>query len=426
MALQADRNINRITIVGGGTSGYLTAFHLSKKYPSKSITWIFPEDNKPIGVGEALIPDVSHFLNNLGISHEDVIKHCNGTLKLGIVFDGFNEPGDKFSFPFGVTNTPIHNAASVERIMDSRKVPNNILEYGDISVHFRSTELLAYMDTLVSAIPNLTVDRRSVTKEELAGTYDLLIDSTGFGRYISNIPNNFKSIQDVIPNNRALLYRHEYTDVENQLVPYSIFKAMDHGWIWNIPLGNELAIGYVHCDKFDVRQEFAEYVKEKFGETVNPESFGSVAMVTGRNEVHIKDNIVAIGLASAFIEPIESTGLYFVTSALEKLGKYIDGEMTEIEYNTQVNDEFDSVTNFILAHYKYSKRSNEYWDMYKNAPVTNHQTIEIFPSAAWDYILAGFDQDSRRPMYPVNVKELIDIQRGNAYHKWIQDEKNAT
>lgn len=403
----------------------MTAFHLSKTYPDKAITWIFPEENNPIGVGEALIPDVSHFLNNLGISHEDVIKHCNGTLKLGIVFDGFNEPGDKFSFPFGVTDTSEHNAASVERIMETARIPHNILDYGDISVHFRSTELLAYMDTLAPGIPNLTVHRRSVNKEDLGNSYDLLIDSTGFGRFIMNLPDNFKSIQDVIPNNRALVYRHSYTDIEKQQVPYSVFKAMDHGWIWNIPLGDELAIGYVHCDKFDVGLEFAEYVKEKFGEIVDPQSFRSVSMKTGRNEIHMKDNVVAIGLASAFVEPIESTGLYFVTSALTKLCNYIDGTMKESEYNELTNNEFDAVVNFIVAHYKYSKRSNDYWDLYKNTDVEDYRTIEIFPPAAWDYILAGFGQGAKRPMYEVNGRELIDIHRGTPYNEWIKNAKNT-
>jgi len=424
MALQENRNINRITIVGGGTSGYLTAFYLSKTYPAKTITWIYPEVNEPIGVGEALIPDVSHFLNDLGISHSDVILHCNGTLKVGIKFEDFNAPGESFTFPFGIGEGIKHNSASIDRIMKVDTVPDDMLEYSDISVHFRASELLAYMDTLVPAIPNLKVERRTATLEELAGTYDLLIDSTGFRRRIANWPDNFVSIADRVPNNSALVFRHKYTDMPAQCKPYSIFKAMNYGWIWNIPLGDQLAVGYVHDNKFDAMPEFLEYIKHKFGLDVTADQIGRVAMQTGRNKVHLKDNVVAIGLASAFIEPIESTGLYLVTSALKKLAQYIDGTLDEEVYNQSINDEFDAVTNFIIAHYKYSSRTNEYWDHYKDIPVEDHKELDIFPAEAWDYVLAGFRDDVVRPADTIDPKDLIGIAKGTPYYKWIKDESN--
>ena len=404
----------------------MTAFYLSKQYPDKQITWIYPEENKPIGVGEALIPDVSQFLNDIGISHKDVIKHCNGTLKLGIKFQDFNQEGESFTFPFGVGQTDKYNSSSIDKIMATDKIPDNILEYKDISVHFRATELLAYMDTLAPSIPNLTIIRKSATLKDVEGTCDLLIDSTGFGRYITSWPDNFVSIADKIPNNRALVFRHAYTDKEMQCKPYSIFKAMPHGWIWNIPLGTELAIGYVHDSKYNVLDDFIKYAQDKFHITIEPHQIGSVSMTTGRNKIHLKDNVVAIGLASAFIEPIESTGLYLVTSALKRLTAYINGTLEEEEYNKQTNDEFDSVMNFIIAHYKYSKRDNDYWNHYKTVPVEDRKEIDIFPAEAWDYVLSGFRDDVKRPADAVNPQELIDIHRGTPYYKWLENESNFT
>lgn len=404
----------------------MTAFYLSKKYPKKEITWIYPKENNPIGVGEALIPDVSHFLNDLGISTKDIIKNCNGTLKLGIKFEDFNQDGETFTFPFGVGQQERYNSSSIDKIMSTDKIPHNVLEYNDISVHFRVSELLDYMDTLTSNITNLNIIRKTVTLEEIYGTYDLVIDSTGFKRCISNWENNFISISDKIPNNRALVFRHEYTDKKNQCKPYSIFKAMKNGWIWNIPLGNQLAVGYVHDKKYDVQSEFLEYIKNKFQIEVTTDKIGKVDMFTGRNKIHLKDNIVAIGLSSSFIEPIESTGLYLVTSALKRLSEYIDGNLTEEDYNQQTNDEFDSVMNFILAHYKYSKRTGEYWDHYKKIPVENNKEIDIFPSEAWNYVLSGFDLDVNRPVSNINPQELIDIQRGKVYYEWLENERIST
>ncbi len=425
MALQENRDINRITIVGGGTSGYITAFHLSHKYPTKQITWIFPEDSNTIGVGEAFVPAASQFLADLGITHKDIIQHCNGTFKLGIVFDGFNREGEQFVFPFGIGESSKYNATSVQYMMEKRQLPRHIYDYPDISTHFRTTDLLTYLDGQATQIPNLTIRRERTTLEALAGTYDLLIDSTGFGRFISKRPDNYISIEDKIPNNKALVYRHAYTDAEFQMKPYSVFKAMEYGWVWHIPLGDQLALGYVHHDKYDVKDEFVNYIQQLMGVAVDPVDIGEVKFIGGRNIVHLKDNIVPIGLASSFIEPLESTGLYLVTSALTKLCSYIDGEMSEQEYNDSVNKTFDDITNFILAHYAYNKRDNEYWNHFKQFEVNRYQTSEIFPAEAWDYILAGYDPTIAAPTSDLDPAELINIVRGTPYRKWIENERNA-
>lgn len=377
-------------------------------------------------MGEALVPDVSHFLNDLGISTADIIKHCNGTLKLGIKFEGFNQEGEDFTFPFGIGQEKEYNSSSIDRIMSTDIVPDNILDYKDISVHFRASEILSYMDTLVGKYPNLKIIHKSITLEDIKETYDLVIDSTGFSRQIANWPNNFISIQDKIPNNRALVFRHTYTDKPSQCKPYSIFKAMPHGWIWNIPLGDQLAVGYVHSSQYDVTEDFLVYIKNKFNIQANINQIRQVDMITGRNVVHIKDNVVAIGLASSFIEPIESTGLYLVTSALKRLKQYIDGDLSEEDYNQQTNVEFDNVTNFIMAHYKYSKRNNDYWNHYKDLYVEDGKEIDLFPAEAWNYVLSGFRKDVPRPKRDLNPKELIDIHRGTIYYKWLEDESNFT
>lgn len=364
-------------------------------------------------------------MTNLGISHKDIIQHCNGTFKLGILFDGFNRDEEQFAFPFGIGEAPRFNATSVQYMMEHKKVPSHIYDYPDISTHSRTTDMLAYLDTLLPTIPNLTLIRDRATKEALAGTYDLLIDSTGFGRHISGECDNFISIEDKIPNNTALVYRHPYTSTEDQLVPYSTFKAMEYGWMWHIPLGDCLAFGYVHPNAYDVKQEFVDYVNSKMRTSINPDDIGVVKFKAGRNKVHLKDNIVPIGLSSSFIEPLESTGLYLVTSALTKLCLYIDGEMSEQEYNDSINKTFDDITNFILAHYVYNKRDNEYWNHFRQFEVNRYQTSEIFTEEAWDYILAGYDPSVSAPESALDPIELINITRGTPYHKWMEDERNA-
>jgi len=346
-------------------------------------------------------------------------------LKLGIVFDGFNRPGERFSFPFGIGEGSKYNTASINRIIDTERIPDNMLDYPDIATHFRTTELAEYLDTRVSEFPNLTIIRDTATKESLEGTYDLLIDSTGFGRHVSKLPDNFEDFSHIIPNNRALTTRVKYTNLPKQCKPYSLFKAMDCGWCWHIPLGDRLAFGYVHDNKFDVREEFINHVAEYMEIDVKDVEVNIVNFMTGRNKVHLKDNVVSIGLASTFIEPLESTGIYLIVSSIEKIGQYIDGLITQDDYNQQVNDNFDTIVNFIAAHYKYSERNNEYWNHFKDLTIEQYKETDIFPQEAWQYILSGFKLTDA-PKEDIDPKELINIHRGTPYYEWISNESNFT
>ena len=402
----------------------MTAFHLAHTYPDKQITWYFPEENNPIGVGEALVPAVSEFLANLGIAHQDIIKHCNGSLKVGLKFDNWNRDGESYYFPFGIVDQKAaHNSTSLLMIMKEDKVPPHILDYADISTQFRTTEMLSYLDTLVSRYPNLNVIREKTSKEQLEGTWDLLIDSTGFGRFISKKPNNFKSIQHIIPNNKAFVYRSPYTDRSAQQKPYSTFTAKDYGWIWHIPLRDNIAFGYVHHDKYDVKQQFIDHVEGVLGHAIDPSNIREVKFMGGRDEIHLENNVVGIGLSSSFIEPLESTGLYLTTSAIHKLCNYIDGIITEQQYNDSVNEFYDRLTNFIAGHYKYSNRPGPYWDHYRSLDVTPYVPMDIFPTVSWDWILSGFNKSSV-PKNSVDPLELIAIKRGRPFHEWIQDDTN--
>jgi tryptophan halogenase len=247
----------------------------------------------------------------------------------------------------------------------------------------------------------------------------VLLDCTGFKRQFSFNKDNWESLENVIPNNRALSYRAEYTDKENQFLPYSTFVGMEHGWIWNIPLKEQLAMGYVYYDKYNVREEFISWVEKKMSIKVNPDDIDEIPMTTGRNKIHLQNNIVPIGLSSGFIEPLESTGLYLMTSSLEKLKEYIDNEITENQYNQSINTTFDGITDFIGAHYKFSNRDNEYWNMYKDIDINLYNEIDIFPKEAWDYILAGFGV-AKRPKGHMNLNEMIKISRGTPYLEWYE------
>jgi len=416
MALQEDQKYRRITIIGGGTSGYLSTLFLAKKFPSIYIDWIYPKENNNIGVGEALVPIVSNFLKDLGISIWDILLHCEGTLKLGVVFDGFNQPNESFVYPFA--------PGGVEKMINLNKISNDIQKYKHlISVHMKVTKLLEYLDDIINTLPNVNIVRSEIMLSEIDQTDNLIVDCTGFNRNILSISDNFFKHPGIF-NNNALIFRHTYSDIENQQLPYSIFKAMEYGWCWHIPLQHELVIGYVHDVDFieKVEVEFQMYIKQMFGVNTSKENYRQVPMKGGRNKVHLKDNIVAIGLSSNFIEPIESTGLYLVVDALLNLKKYIDNVISEETYNNNINYEFDTITEFIICHYKFSKRNNVYWNRYKEIDVPLRHTARFLDDQIpWDYVLFGFLPNIVKPTSAITDIDLINIHKGPTFHKWLKN-----
>ena len=145
-------------------------------------------------------------------------------------------------------------------------------------------------------------------------------------------------------------------------------------------------------------------------------------MKIGRNKAHLVDNVVCIGLSSCFIEPLESTGLYLIVTSIELLGKYINSEITSIEFNNAINDEFDTILNFILAHYKYTQNDNNYWNFYKDLQVDNFKENNIFPCTSWEYILDGMDQYTKNTER-LPIREMLHLLKQSTYNEWLDNEK---
>ena len=423
MALQEDRNKSGIAVVGAGTTGYLTTIFLCQNYPGVPIRWIYPEDNKPIGVGEATVPEVTKFLRELGITPEEMIKNVNGTVKLGIEAQGFFNKNESFYHPFGDTES---DSVFLRECMSASIVPNDILDY-DIGMHFDVRELMDYLDNTLCQYENLTIGRHEVGSiDEIQE--DIIIDCTGFKRHIINQvkQDNFISITDKIPNDTALVYRGPYKN-EKQRIPYTKTIAKDHGWIWNIPLGDTLTAGYVHsskCKSLDVLDEFIEHLHELYDD-VDTARIHMVPMITGRLKEHIiqhkNKTVIALGLSSFFIEPLESTGLYLVVYGIRLLDKMLSGELSHDMYNRTYNHEFDVILDFIIAHYKYTQNDNEYWNQYKQLAIKPYVENHIFPERSWDYILNGMHQTYFEP--DMTIHDKIKLTRCASYDDWYTKQK---
>ena len=341
----------------------------------------------------------------------DIISEMRGSLKLGVKFEMFAQ--DNFYHPFGHSDK---DAAEIEYIMHNDKIPDNIEYYSDLAAHFSVAELAKFLDNYFKKFDNLTITRKILEYQDQVEC-DWLIDCTGFKRAFVNkyYDDNFVSIQDKIPNDRALVFRTKIPD--DMRLPYTTCIGMQHGWVWNIPLKDEIGIGYVHQSKYDVHDEFLDYIQEK-GFKATKENIREVNMVTGRNKHHYKEmpdkQIVSIGLSSSFIEPMEATGLYMTVFGIRQLDLLMNGHITPIEYETAVNHEFDTIVEFIVAHYKYSTRTGEYWDQYKDVPCTVYTTNNLFPTRSWTYIL-------RLNKPKIIAEKIVKLRHGKQYKEWLNE-----
>jgi len=403
----------KIAIVGAGTSGYFSVLYFCTKYPNYDIHWIYPENNNPIGVGEGTVPQVTEFLNDLGITFKDIIKTVDGSLKLGIKFENFVP--ETFYHAFGIDED---EAAKIEYFMEHNIVPENIEDY-DISFHFNVANLAKFFDTWFERFNNLTIERRTVTSTDEVNC-DWFIDCTGFKRAFVNehYSDNFMPIDNFVPNNKALVYRTSIPEHKRSI--YTTCIGMKHGWVWNIPLREQIGIGYVHDSAYNVKDEFLDYLEQEgFG---RPE-VREVNMVTGRNKNHYKKlidkHIVSVGLSSSFIEPLEATGLYLTVFSIEQLDKLMHEQISSEEYNNLVNFEFDVIVDFIAAHYKFSHNSNEYWDFYKTLPIELYRLNHAFPNRSWDCILR---KDSKK----ITKEQIKELNNTKPYVEWLKDKGYIT
>ena len=407
----------RITIVGGGTAGYLAVAYLCRMFPERNIRWIYPAENSPIGVGEATLPDMVNFLDEIGISSDDIINHCNGSIKCGFRFDGFS----------GVTKSYFHSFSLHDERCRQERVPDNILQLkSGIGLHFEVTALIALIESRLQAHKNLTVIRSTVSYSDVKDTADIVIDCTGLSRQIIKDiqpEDNFISLLDRIPNNAALVYRHKYTDPLREIKQYSIGTAMEYGWVWNIFLRREMTLGYVHPDRYDVKEEFINFLEKSICSKIDHSKIRKVNFTTGRNKIHLVDSnppVVAIGLSSCFIEPMESTSLFITIFGIRLIRQYINGEVSALEFNALINREYESIANFVLAHYKYTNRCNEYWDSYKSIPIENYAISECFDTPDWDHILIGMGhiQPTSENLAEVAVRKL-SVRKEQLFSEWL-------
>jgi hypothetical protein len=406
MALQTNRRIlkickdSTISVVGAGTAGCFTALYLADKFPDNKITWVVKSLTNNIGVGEATVPVVQEFLTDLGYDIQYIMRICSGTVKLGVKFINFSDK--VFWHPFGNDKSEREELLYICR---KNKIPANLLEYPDIATHFDVSMLIS---NLYSNISN----RKNVNVVKSAMESDINILCTGFEENRDFVP------ADKIINNQAIIYRCPVVN-DNDLVPYTTCTGREYGWSWKIPLGNAITYGYVNDGNPKAIDEFKNCLKK---ENINISSIKPRVLnfKCGRLNQHMTEQngkiYCRVGLSSCFLEPMEATGLYFIVNSIRTLGDFLLGSIDISSFNEIINNDFDSIYNFIVAHYTRSENSNYYWSKQKTHNYTK-MTNNLFPDSSWDYILSGLKHGTPDTIPRGNI---LNIATGSKYHEWVQ------
>ena len=397
-----------IMVVGGGSAGWMTASTLIKEFPDKKIALIESPEIATIGVGESTIQQIRYWSTFLGLDDKEFLKHCDGTYKLSIQFTDFYKKGEIFHYPFEGcmvgNDTPyglndwwfkkfIHPETPYTDYADSyfpqmALVNQNKLSinsdgqfddfyfFKDTAFHFDATKFGLWLRDHYCLPKGLTHIKEHITDikqdklgiKSLNGKHEaeLYIDCTGFASVLlgKTLEVPFESYSDILPNNSAWATRLPYKNKKEQIVPYTDCKAVENGWIWTIPLWSRIGTGYVYSDNFIDDDSALKQFQKHLG--TDEADFRKIKMRIGLHERLWEKNVVAIGLSSGFIEPLESNGLFTVHEFLRELIRDLKrdriSQWERDSFTHRCKSRFRGFAEFVALHYVLSHRNDtEYW-----------------------------------------------------------------
>jgi len=421
--------VESIVVVGGGSSGWMTAALIAKKLPHIKLTVIEPENIPTIGVGESTLGHINRYLAQLDIllREKEWMPYCAATYKVSIQFTDFGKIGERFQYPFGsfdVSNgkslqdyayikamnpdwdasfanfyNPISYLADHNKMTPDSRVIRNYQFLWDTAYHFDAARFGEWLklnicepagtniirDSIVDIVTNEDgIEYLKLEKDPSSKiTADLFIDCTGFKSLLleKTMKSKFISYSDVLPNDKAIATRLPYVDKTKEIHNVTDCHALSAGWVWDIPLWHRKGTGYVYSSKYisrdEAADEFRQHLAKQDADRARDAEFFDIDIRHGKREKAWVKNVVGIGLSYGFLEPLESTGLFtthenalMLVNSLERR----DGFISKIDidgYNYAVDHIIECFKSFIQMHYSLSTREDsKYWrDQIHNTPL---------------------------------------------------------
>jgi tryptophan halogenase len=457
--------IKRIVIVGGGTAGWMAASILARALPGTgtAISVIESPDIGTVGVGEATIPPIIDLLRFLNINEGDFVRHTQSTYKLGIKFTDWRRIGESYWHPFGtfggmINLRPFHHAWQKARaeglrprfndfslcaaLGDERKFrfpdpaaqgPAAGLRY---ALHFDASLVAAYLRTYSERLGVVRLERTVADAALRADGFieelifsdgsrhpaDLFIDCSGFrGVLIEQVLHTgYLAWRDVLPCDRAVAMP---TGSDLPRPPYTEASARAAGWRWRIPLQHRAGNGYVYCSEYLGDDAAIDDLIGAVGGKPLAEP-RLLRFLAGRRKLFWNRNCVALGLASGFLEPLESTSIHLVMSGVYKLLEHFPdlgfAQSNIDSYNGELIQEMERIRDFIVLHYCLTERTDTaFWsycrsmtlpdsllariELYRRTGRVRVKPGELFSDLSWFYVFEGLG------VVPENYDPLLDV-----------------
>ncbi|MDO9283924.1 MAG: tryptophan 7-halogenase [Aquabacterium sp.] len=421
--------VRNIVIVGGGTAGWMTAAALSKLLPASCrIRLVESDEIGIIGVGEATIPNIRNFNTALEIDEDEFLRRTQGTFKLGIEFVNWGAVGDRYIHGFGKVGQEMNGisfhhywlrALQQGRVSDLGAYSINTVAplqakfmrarddmpgspLADIAnaFHFDATLYARYLRGLAEKAGVRRTEGKVVqvlqrepdgyitavvmeSGEQIGG--ELFIDCSGIRGLLieQTLKSGYEDWRHWLPCDRALAVPCESVA---PLLPMTRSTAHSAGWQWRIPLQHRIGNGHVYSSAFMGDDEAASIL---LGHLDGPKLAEPrpVRFTTGRRKQFWNRNCVAIGLSSGFLEPLESTSIHLIQTAIARLVCFFPHAGFDapdiVEYNAQTQFEYERIRDFLVLHYKATERDDSpFWNHCRTMaiPDTLQHKIDLFRS----------------------------------------------
>ena len=463
----------RVVIVGGGTAGWMAAAALSRllKGSYGPITLIESEEIGTVGVGEATVPPIRLFNHLLGIDENEFLKACQGSFKLGIQFDGWSGEGQRYLHPFGAYGASIDGvsfhqhwlsqrargetaalddycvaavAARMGRFSRGDDDPRSVFSTFSYAFHFDAGLYARFLRGRAEAQGVTRIEGKiaSVQQNGASGDVtgmrlengetiegDLFIDCSGFrGLLIEGaLQTGYDDWTHWLPCDRAVAVPCENG---GDFTPYTRSTAREAGWQWRIPLQHRIGNGYVYSSRHISDEDAAATLMANLDGAPQADP-RFLRFTTGRRKKLWNRNVVALGLASGFLEPLESTSIHLIQTAIIRLLSLLplgaDDPVARDEYNRLSILEMEHIRDFIILHYYINGRSGPLWEACRAmaVPDTLHRKLdlfrtrgkvvryddELFAEASWVAVLLGqgVTPQGYEPM--ADVRDPADVAR---------------
>ena len=456
----ADQPVRKVTIVGGGTAGWMTAAVLSRWLSQVQIRLVESEEIGTIGVGEATIPHIRNYLALAGVDALQMISETKASFKLGIQFVGWGAEGESYVHGFGKIGRDMLWLHPHQLWLAAReRVPSAAKHFDHYSLNCRAAlaNKFAFPDQRNRASPLADLNyayhfdaslfaRFLRSESEARGVERIegrIVDvgqdpESGFVRHVRLADGREVDGELFVDCSgmRALLigdalgigYEHWNQwllcdramavpcESVSPLTPYTRATARSAGWQWRIPLQHRIGNGIVYASGLMSDEAAAETLLSNLdGEPLaDPRP---VSFAPGRRRKAWDKNVLAVGLSSGFLEPLESTSIHLIQTGIHRLLALFPAsgfsQVDVDEYNRQSRSEMEDVRDFIIAHYAVTRRSGEpFWDHVRTMAVPDsleqrfdlfrstarffkHSASELFAEESWVQVLLGQGFEAR-------------------------------